>query len=384
MPVSRRIVADALAAVAPEHRPSVVLGFDGFIDDIVDLVAERRSAADYDRIGTIGHLAKRLAAAAGHSCNIERVVRLTKIGGNGPIMAAALMRLRAQVDYIGALGDSCVHAVFSELAEGARSCISLGAPSHTEALEFDDGKVMLGNLEPMDAITWDRLIECVGLERLGELLGRADGIATVNWTMTFGMTEIWEQLAEQVLPKLSLQDRPLWFIDLADPAKRSKGAILRAMQVLQKLQQHVDVVLGLNEAEAHQILGLLDNDAAERLIPIVNEGERCHAMAVAIRSHLPLFRLALHFTGHAASAWADGSASEPGFYISKPKITTGAGDHFNAGYFAACLAGLDQSQALVVGTATSGFYVRNAKSPTRQDLVDFMRAEADAVTAAPS
>ena len=41
--------------------------------------------------------------------------------------------------------------VFNELAEGARNCISLGAPSHTEALEFDDGKVMLGNLEPMDA-----------------------------------------------------------------------------------------------------------------------------------------------------------------------------------------------------------------------------------------
>ena len=42
------------------------------------------------RLGNIRALAERLAGAAGKSTNIELVNHLTKLGGNGPIMANAL------------------------------------------------------------------------------------------------------------------------------------------------------------------------------------------------------------------------------------------------------------------------------------------------------
>jgi sugar/nucleoside kinase (ribokinase family) len=57
-----------------------------------------------------------------------------------------------------------------------------------------------------------------------------------------------------------------------------------------------------------------------------------------------------------------------GPFTPKPLITTGAGDHFNAGFCLGKLLGLDDALCLLTGVTTSGFYVRTAKSPTIGDL----------------
>jgi len=62
-----------------------------------------------------------------------------------------------------------------------------------------------------------------------------------------------------------------------------------------------------------------------------------------------------------------------GPYISKPRITTGAGDHFNAGFCLGKLLGLDNAMSLLTGVATSGYYVRTARSPSTTDLVGLLR-----------
>jgi sugar/nucleoside kinase (ribokinase family) len=62
-----------------------------------------------------------------------------------------------------------------------------------------------------------------------------------------------------------------------------------------------------------------------------------------------------------------------GPFTSKPLITTGAGDHFNAGFCLAKLLGLDNELSLLTGVTTSGFYVRTAKSPGVADLVEMLR-----------
>ena len=53
-------------------------------------------------------------------------------------------------------------------------------------------------------------------------------------------------------------------------------------------------------------------------------------------------------------------------------ISTGAGDHFNAGFCLGKLIGADNEIALQLGVATSGYYVRTAKSPAPGDLVSFL------------
>lgn len=56
----------------------------------------------------------------------------------------------------------------------------------------------------------------------------------------------------------------------------------------------------------------------------------------------------------------------------KPKLTTGAGDNFNAGFVLGLMLGLSPDQALLTGMSTSGFYVRNAGSPKFEELIQFI------------
>jgi len=346
-----------------------VVGLDGFIDYIIDVVDKRHSQERYDDVRTIADLGARITAAAGQSANIELVVTQTKIGGNGPIMAFAMLGFGADLAYLGVIGEAgSIHPVFQPLADGAREVLTLGGPASTDALEFTDGKLMLGKMTPMDVVTYDHLVNSVGIDKLRRLLASAEAIATVNWTMTLGMTEIWQRIATEVLPGLR-EDRPYWFVDLADPAKRTSEDLRAAIDAIKALQQHCEVVFGLNGSECRQILEIIggtwegdpeDTDAARR-------------GAEQVREILGISWAMVHLVGSAACAWDGGSVQAEGFLCADPVITTGAGDHFNAGFLSALVAGLSPEHCLLVGGGTSGSYVRSAKSPQRAGVASFLR-----------
>ncbi len=92
-----------LSAAQPSPFPSFVAGFDGFVDTILHAVSERRSSTEYSRLTTLKAFSERILAASGRNMNIEMVPRLTKIGGNGPILAYALAHFDIPVSYIGCL-----------------------------------------------------------------------------------------------------------------------------------------------------------------------------------------------------------------------------------------------------------------------------------------
>ena len=73
--------------------------------------------------------------------------------------------------------------------------------------------------------------------------------------------------------------------------------------------------------------------------------------------------MVIHPTQFAAAADATGATHVIGPFTAKPKLTTGAGDHFNAGFCIGRLLGLPLDASLQVGVATSGFYVRKLRVP---------------------
>ena len=97
-------------------------------------------------IPTITDFANRVASAAGKSANIELSEKLDKLGGNGPIMANAQLSLGLGVRYVGALGAPDIHPLFKDFSQ-ATQAISLTNPGVTHALEFEDGKIMLGTMK---------------------------------------------------------------------------------------------------------------------------------------------------------------------------------------------------------------------------------------------
>ncbi len=203
------------------------VGLDGFVDDILHVVDKRESAEKYSRLPTIAQLAQRLAAAAGKSTNIELVSQLTKLGGNGPIMANALASFGLKVTYLGILGYPNLHPVFAEFARRAE-VHSIAEPGYTDALEFEDGKIMLGKHQSLKQMNWENILARYGRDKFADKFGTADLVGFVNWTMLTYMSDIWSSVLKEVCPSMRGPRRKL-FIDLADPEKRTREDIRRAL-----------------------------------------------------------------------------------------------------------------------------------------------------------
>ena len=341
-----------------------LVGLDGFVDTILHVVATRESAEKYTRMASMADFGGRISAAAGLSANFELVPQMVKLGGNGPIMANALDAYGSPVTYVGILGSPNIHPVFADFAERAE-VISLAEPGYTDAIEFDDGKLMFGKHLSLREVNWENLLAHVPLERMVKLFNESALVALVNWTMLTGMSRIFEELLGQVMPKVK---EPRWiFFDLADPAKRTREDIAAAIGLIAKFQKHAKVILGLNLQEGRQIGEVLG------FPPCEETHEAVAAHAAKIREKLGVETAVIHPVSFAAAADANGTAAVQGPYIEKPKITTGAGDHFNAGFCIARILGAPLDVSLQIGVGTSGFYVRSAQSPTVGDMVNFLR-----------
>jgi hypothetical protein len=260
--------------------------------------------------------------------------------------------------------------VFEDLARRAE-CLSITGPGLTDALEFRDGKLMFGKHQTLKEVNWERICQVIGAERFGQVVGRSRLVGIVNWTMLPHLGEIWQKLAADILPSQKSSGlRRLVFIDLADPEKRTVEDLRGALKLSTALQQHADVILGLNLKEAVQVAAALGLDAHTDPEGVIE------ALARAIRDRLDLATVVIHPRSGAAAAQRDGtevhSALVVGPFIAQPRLSTGAGDLFNAGFCLGRMAGLPLEQALLTGTGTSGYYVRNAASPTLETLADFL------------
>jgi hypothetical protein len=234
----------------------------------------------YDPVETIEQFGRKILAAAGHSSNYEFVVKLEKLGGNGPIMANALVAMGLPVTYIGSLGLPEPLPVFSELTAAAEEVHTVAPAGLTDAVEFNDGKLMLGKYGGLHDVNWSSLASHIGEQRITQIVERSRLIGMTNWTMLSGMSNIWEALIERVLPKVKPHPagRRMVFIDLADPEKRTRADLLAAMELAARFEPHVDTVLGLNLKEAVQVAEVLG-------VPVSDDAEaEIESMARAIRA----------------------------------------------------------------------------------------------------
>ena len=348
----------------------MVLGFDGFVDEIIHVVDKRLDRETFTRVDTISQLAERIDKASGLSTNIELVSTLQKIGGNGPIMANALAVNHPKITYIGALGYPTLDAVFAPMKE-TMDIHTIATNGHTDALEFDDGKLMLGKMSSLRDVTYERLVDVVGRDQLIQLLGDADLFAAVNWSMLPIMTDLFRQLLTDILPELPKREKkPYMFLDLADPEKRENEEIKEMLDLLREFSAHFFVVLGLNKKEAYDVadvLELFDHASLAKMQVSLED------LNQELYDYLKIDAVVIHPVDRSCCVIAGEFFEEEGPYIAKPKLSTGAGDNFKPGFCLGLLAGLPVEQALCCGTATSGFYVREARSPRLQELIAFCR-----------
>jgi sugar/nucleoside kinase (ribokinase family) len=354
-----------LSRARDAERLTAFIGLDGFVDEIIHVVDKRDDAEHFERIPTIARFAERVAGASGRSTNIELFSQQVKLGGNGPIMSNALAGFGVKVTYLGALGYPSLHSVFEEFSRRVE-VHSITDPSHTDALEFDDGKIMLGKMNKLKELTWPNIQSRFGRENFAAKFNQADLVGFVNWTMIPYMSELWQAVLDEICPTLAGPRRKIFF-DLADPEKRDDRDLRHALDLILRFNDYFDVIVGFNEKECLEVARAFGWPLEDRT------PEGLAALARRIHERIPVYTIVVHPVSYALAV-SDGVASMvEGPFIAKPVITTGAGDHFNAGFCLGKLLGFDNPMCVLTGVTASGHYVRTAQSPTIVQLAEMMR-----------
>ncbi len=343
-----------------------LMGFDGFVDQIFQVVDQRQSSTKFTPFTQVKSFAQRAqVATGGKSSNFEIVSQATRLGGNGPLMAFSLSTLGAPVNYIGMLGYPQMHPVFTEFAKRSK-VFSIAEPGFNQTFEFGDGKLTFGQYDSVHDVSWENLKKRIGEAAFRKLWDSSHFVGMVNWTMIPHLSAIWKRILSDYVPPKT-EKRKLMFFDLSDPSKRLDADLLAALKIVGEFQEKNDVILGLNEGESQHVAKVL------RLKKTPANPKGTASLAAAIREKLNVHTVVIHPVKYAAGADATGEAFVDGPFTAKPKITSGAGDHFNSGFVIGRLLGLGLSHSMQLAVAASGFYVRHAVSPNREQLVRFLQ-----------
>jgi hypothetical protein len=343
----------------------VFVGFDGFIDEIIHVVDKRYSYDSYKRITSIQAYADRIARGSGMSMNIELVSQQIKMGGNGPILANSLLNFAVDVIFMGAVGFPALDPTFKALLR-CNDILCLSPPAVTDALEFNDGKIITSKLTALNTITWENITKLCTLPRLIAMFEECNYFVFSNWSMILDMNHIWEEFLEKVAPNITVSAKTV-FLDLADPEKRTKEDILKCLSLIKDFTNvGFHVILSLNLKEACEI--------SEAMGATVTEYRTADTREILqyLSHRLGLYCIVIHLVDRACCQHGGTYYDVNGPYCTMPKLTTGAGDNFNAGFLYGVMQSFSFSDCLYMGCATSGYYVRNAKSPTIHELMNFL------------
>lgn len=354
-------LAKKILEFSSKNLPLCFIGFDGFQDTIAEVV-DSRDAGKVQRVKTISAFAKKIDAAKEKSGNFEFLEKQEKIGGNAPLFALALASFGFPVNLAATVGKDRIDPFFMSLKEKMNEVLPLASPGFSLALEFSDGKIILGRQSSLAELTASDVIHSIGESRLLLLLEKSTLFGSVNWTMLPMMNAFWKTLLKKFIPKLSHQERH-FFVDFADPLKRSDKDLKEALKLIQGFSSHFKVTIGLNYSEAERVGTLLK----------IKKMKSFPSFAKAIQEQLKLFQVAIHRPKTACLARLGKTIELPSLYIEDAAVKTGAGDHFNGGLMGGTILDLSLSDTLKLAHLTSGYYVRKGISPTREELAFFLR-----------
>lgn len=341
------------------------MGFDACIDTLVRVVKDKKENRYAEFFDSSSQLGEFLINLENKSCGVELQTKLSKPGGNMVITGNALGNLGIRVECIGTFGLPDILPIFRTMSSNC-SLHTVGDTITATALEFNESKVITFDPGPYRELDWDSIKNLLGVEKIKKLISGKRLIAFVNWSEIENSSAIWKSILEEILPSaVQKNQHPLFFTDFSDCSRRSKGEIRSAIGLLAKFRDYFKVMISLNQNEADLIAGALDlpgnnsdEDFIKRLFRIINADI-----------------LVLHRVKDALAF--DGLSFEKceTFFCREPKILTGGGDNFNAGFCFARLYGFDLVLSLIFANAVSGYYVKTGISPGIDNLTEFLKQE---------
>ena len=342
-----------------------LVGLDGFIDKIQRPV-KLQNAQGCEYYETLTDFGKRVQDASDQSAQIELHTTTVKLGGNAPIFSNALAHLGIKNTCLGTFGTPEIHPVFKEIHQDSK-LLSLGNSAETNALEFDDGKLILSELSTFSELDWEQVKAQINLKQLGEQALRVQLIGLVDWCNLAHASKIWRGIFEEVV-RPNVKQNPYFFFDIADPSKKNAQQVAEIIEIINGFSEYGKVTLGLNENETIRLAGLLGVSTN-----LKHGTESLLSLGRNLFDFMDIERLLIHPIDGCLSIDKSHEYSLEGRVVEHPKVSTGGGDNFNAGFCFGLLNGLNDLESMVCAMATSGAYVQNGASPDLVALITYLK-----------
>ncbi len=364
------IQSSIMRVSSPPKSKRVLLGFDGYVDNLYSLVQLRDSPSKWERMVSMIQLADRIKHTVGSSTNVERVLKKQIGGGGAPNTGRALAYLGVEIFLAGALGYPDVLPIFKEFPPSIQERVhflSVGNPGETIGLEFDDGKVMFTDFGNINNLTWTNILERVGRDGLIDAMELCEGLIQGHWAYVPRMNDIWIHLLNEIFPNLSRQKNRIFFVDPADFLKRSRVDIREMVHLLSSINHHLSVTLSLNDKEGEELPNYIDG------VRQVLQPEDLWGEGILLRQVLNIDTLVIHTPHFATITTTSGHQFVSQGFTRAPRFTTAAGDHFNAGLLFGQLQGFLPAESILVGNAVTGHFIRTGVSPSIAETRNFIQ-----------
>ncbi|MFC7021201.1 MULTISPECIES: PfkB family carbohydrate kinase [Haloarcula] len=349
-------------AACQDHLPAepsggdVVFGFDGYVDNVRQ-AGTNAGASESERITTLSEFGEQIvtSAAADSSLAISWERHGQRTGGHVSHLSRAYDTLGFDPTLVGMCGDPVRDLFAAEFADC--TIYSLGDPGITDAIEFDDGKLMLMESGGAATLDWATITDRVGVDTLIEELDGAKLLGVGYWAVIPELPGILDGLREQVFPALSAPPEHV----LLDPAniREIDHAVLESIvAATRRLASDVEVTVSANRYETKELASVLG----------AHDGEELLADARVAFDSLSVDRFVGHSVSESVVVSDDGTTSVQVTPVESPALTTSAGDHFNAGLSLGLVEGLPEDAAVVMGNALAREFVRTGETPTYDDV----------------
>ena len=342
-------------------RGKITMFADGYVDEVWEIVASRTDLTNYTLYSKMNHFAERITRSGSGGVGLELLKKRRVFGGFTPNIGYAAARLGVKASLIGTYGKERFDPVFEKVNELC-DMYSLDDPAVTHVFEFDDGKLLMSHLGNVQNITWQQIVDTLGIDKIKSLLLESDIIGVGYWSLVPAFDEILEQVC-----KLILQDGKTrrFFFDFADFQKKDDSSLNHSLALLKKYNPQFPMSLSVNEHEAAALFAQYNKTLDET----GNAVEEIKESIEFVRHNIGLDELIIHTPHYAVGA---SSMEAPTFaasvFVEKPLRTAGAGDTFNGGYLAASLAGLKMKERLQIANIAVGHFLCTAVFPTIDHL----------------
>ncbi len=358
--MNRNLIQKILSQFQSLEQKKVFAGFDGFIDTIVKpVLTSGGDSGNMDYFKTIDEFGRFISAHAHKSSSIELDVMDRRIGGNMPNFTKALGTLGLDISSIGMLDNENggIDPIFKTLPGKLYSYAPAGTAT---AMEFNDGKILLAPGYSLKDDPVKLIKKALAPKTIPELVREFDLMVFLNWSELPYSSSVWQAFFDEVCAAGKVNKDGFVFFDLCDFNRRTRDELSGVIKLMKQFTQYRTTILSLNKNEASLLY--------ERTRGEIPQAIDMDDLLKYLQDSFQIDEIIIHQHHESLLICSEGLVKSPVMRIENPKISTGAGDNFNAAYCFARLLDLTPLERLRFANLYAQNYIAIGKSLKLESL----------------